>query len=139
MCSALGPARPAEHDHYECVPAEELGEFAGRLFIEWVGRNWRQNGESVHPVVEPARAVRDPEFPGPARLAVHVLRTISRLHRAVGPRRPGPAYFSGRASRTRIRASNKASASAANSLPLLVSPVLSSGSASKQARISLDI
>jgi hypothetical protein len=62
---SLGPANPAEHDHYECVPADELGEFAGRLFIEWVGRNWRQNGESAHAVVELARAVRDPEFPGP--------------------------------------------------------------------------
>jgi hypothetical protein len=59
------PHTPAEHDLYECLPAEELGEFAGRLFIDWNGQNWRQNGESGHPIVELARAVRDPEFPGP--------------------------------------------------------------------------
>lgn len=62
---SLGPPNPAVHDHYECVPADELGEFAGCLFIEWNGRNWRQNGESAHAVVELARALRDPEFPGP--------------------------------------------------------------------------
>ncbi len=62
---SLRPPSPSEHDHYECVRTEELSEFAGRLFIDWNGRNWRQNGESAHPVVELARAVRDPEFPGP--------------------------------------------------------------------------
>lgn len=60
----LAPITSTEHDRYECVRTDELREFAGRLFIDWNGRNWRQNGEGSHSVVELTRALSDPEFPG---------------------------------------------------------------------------
>lgn len=59
------PPDPAADDHYECAATTDLGEFAGRLFIDWNGRNWRQNGEGKHAVTELAQSVRDPDFPGP--------------------------------------------------------------------------
>lgn len=59
------PPTPSNCDHYECVATQDLAEYAGRLFIQWSGRNWRQNGEGAHAITELARAVRDPDFPGP--------------------------------------------------------------------------
>lgn len=57
-------------DLYECSLAAELGEFIGRLYVDWGPgtRSWRQIAKQQNkPVVELSRSFSEPPFPGFSR------------------------------------------------------------------------
>lgn len=58
------PAHPSLLDLYDCQRTPDLAEYAGRLEISFLGRNWRQNGEGGHAVAQLSDHIRDPRFPG---------------------------------------------------------------------------
>ena len=59
------PPDPLIHDLYAYQRTSFLQEFIGRLFIAgWSGQTWTRNAEGAHEVVELARSVPQPAFPG---------------------------------------------------------------------------
>jgi hypothetical protein len=57
---------PAVHDRYHCQTMSELGDYGGRLFIDWgkAHRQWVQHGEASKPITELYAVYNEPPFPG---------------------------------------------------------------------------
>jgi hypothetical protein len=57
---------PAIHDRYRCERMAALGDYGGRLFIDWgaAPRAWVQHGEASKPITELYDVYKEPTFPG---------------------------------------------------------------------------
>lgn len=58
--------REGQADRYDCSLRSELGEYVGRLVIDWGSgtRSWGQKGTTDKPIIELLRAIEEPKFPG---------------------------------------------------------------------------